>query len=70
MAVVTDMSPMAIMMAVMPIMMAVMPIVMMPIVWIVPVPPSWFITLGKTEKYARAQWAFLNGYGQQPKPWP
>ena len=38
MAVVTDMSPMAIMMAVMPIMMAVMPIVMMPIVWIVPVP--------------------------------
>jgi len=37
-AVVTDMSPMAIMMAVMPIMMAVMPIVMMPIVWIVPVP--------------------------------
>jgi hypothetical protein len=29
---------------------------------------SYFTSLGKAEKYARAQWTFLNGLGPQPNP--
>ena len=29
---------------------------------------GYFTSLGKAEKYARAQWVFLNGQGPQPQP--